>query len=243
MANSSSIGRPWRRLIAEGVVIVLSILLAFGVDAWWDGHRERVQEDTLLSNLLAGFEASRPDLIVRLDGARRMAAGNAAFRDLVGVGDGPVLASVPDSFVLAVIGSPTYDATTNALDAAVASGQIEIIRNEAIRAELANWRRSLADTREDELLVRQITTEQVVPLLSREMDLGGYYDRLLPWFYGETAGEITGTASVRRSTELSGALAQRNFYVSFSATDLEELLALLDRLVALIEGELGGARS
>ena len=226
-------------MVAEGVVIVLSILLAFGVDAWWDGHRDRVQEETLLSNLLAGFETSRPDLVVRLEGARRMAAGNSAFRDLVGAADAGGLATVPDSFVLAVIGGPTYDPSTNAVDAAVASGQIEIIRDPEIQAELANWRRSLADTREDEILVRQITAEQVVPMLSRELDLSTYYDRLLPWFFGETAGAVTGTAAVRRSTELAGALAQRNFYVRFSAADLEALLASLDRSIELIRAELG----
>ena len=28
---------PWLRVRVEGVVIVGSILLAFGIDAWWDG--------------------------------------------------------------------------------------------------------------------------------------------------------------------------------------------------------------
>ena len=27
---------PWLRVFVEGVVIVGSILLAFGIDAWWD---------------------------------------------------------------------------------------------------------------------------------------------------------------------------------------------------------------
>ena len=26
---------PWLRVFVEGVVIVLSILLAFGIEAWW----------------------------------------------------------------------------------------------------------------------------------------------------------------------------------------------------------------
>jgi hypothetical protein len=33
--------RPWLRIIVEGVVIVGSILLAFGIDAWWDGEQDR----------------------------------------------------------------------------------------------------------------------------------------------------------------------------------------------------------
>jgi len=33
----------------EGVVIVGSILLAFGIDAWWEGRQER-DERVLLAN-------------------------------------------------------------------------------------------------------------------------------------------------------------------------------------------------
>ena len=32
---------PWLRVLVEGVVIVGSILLAFGLQAWWDGFQER----------------------------------------------------------------------------------------------------------------------------------------------------------------------------------------------------------
>ncbi len=35
---------PWLRVFVEGVVIVGSILLAFGIDAWWDGVQERALE-------------------------------------------------------------------------------------------------------------------------------------------------------------------------------------------------------
>ncbi len=35
---------PWLRVFVEGVVIVGSILLAFGLQAWWDGRQERALE-------------------------------------------------------------------------------------------------------------------------------------------------------------------------------------------------------
>lgn len=31
---------PWPRILAEGTIIVVSILLAFWIDAWWDRHLE-----------------------------------------------------------------------------------------------------------------------------------------------------------------------------------------------------------
>lgn len=32
---------PWSRNLTEGVLIVVSILLAFGIEAWWAGYIER----------------------------------------------------------------------------------------------------------------------------------------------------------------------------------------------------------
>ena len=31
---------PWMRVLVEGMVIVVSILLALALDAWWDGVKE-----------------------------------------------------------------------------------------------------------------------------------------------------------------------------------------------------------
>jgi len=40
-----------RDLFVEGVVIVLSILLAFGIDALWDQHKQRLEEEEILASL------------------------------------------------------------------------------------------------------------------------------------------------------------------------------------------------
>ena len=43
---------PLRRFFVEGVVVVGSILLAFGIDAWWDRSRERIEERVVLSGIV-----------------------------------------------------------------------------------------------------------------------------------------------------------------------------------------------
>jgi hypothetical protein len=43
---------PWKRLTAEGAAIVVSILLAFWIDAWWDDRAER----TLVRESLEAIE-------------------------------------------------------------------------------------------------------------------------------------------------------------------------------------------
>ena len=42
---------PWLRVFVEGVVIVGSILLVFGIDAWWEGNQDSQLEDRYLERL------------------------------------------------------------------------------------------------------------------------------------------------------------------------------------------------
>ena len=44
---------PWLRVLLEGLVIVSSILLAFGIDAWWEDVKDGRSEAAYLSRLEA----------------------------------------------------------------------------------------------------------------------------------------------------------------------------------------------
>ena len=48
---------PWPRILTEGAVIVVSILLAFWIDAWWEEQQEAAQEKVLLQSLLTDLKA------------------------------------------------------------------------------------------------------------------------------------------------------------------------------------------
>ena len=53
----------WKQISAEAVAIVVSILLAFWIDAWWDGLKDRREE----REILIGLEVEFVDLKERLD--------------------------------------------------------------------------------------------------------------------------------------------------------------------------------
>ena len=249
MSNNDRAGIPWRRIFVESAAVVMSILVAFLIDASWDAHKEGLRERELLEGLLADFEASRPGLEDRLELARRMASGTGRFLELVEGKTLPAVVTMPDTLVFSVLGGPTFEPATNTLDAALASGEIEIVRSRELRSELAQWNRMLADTGEDEREVRRITNEQVVPLLSQVADVRPYFAMVLPWSGGDpyAAGRLipgapsglTGEAPVLVSPELVGALSLRKFFVDFAAADLEELDGSLSRLLLLLRGELG----
>ena len=50
---------PWPRIFAEGVAIVVSILLAFSIEAWWQDRVETQREREVLLALLDDFKNSK----------------------------------------------------------------------------------------------------------------------------------------------------------------------------------------
>ena len=190
----------WLRVFVEGVVIVGSILLAFGIQAWWDERQERADESLLLSGLQAEFEALRPSLLDRLERTQRQERGGQLLRDRVASFAAEPTVEVADSLILAVVGSPTFRAATGTLDAALASGEIELIRNEEIRSEIRQWRTLLFYVSQNQQGTRQVTDEQVIPLLARDLEIGPYLDLVGPG-PGASWTEIDGHAVLRPSLE------------------------------------------
>jgi hypothetical protein len=83
---------PWTRVLAEGAVIVVSILLAFSIDAWWEGrgesqraedyltrlHADLVQDTASISYLLAGL-ARKNAALLSLQAATQRGVDQADF--------------------------------------------------------------------------------------------------------------------------------------------------------------------
>ena len=90
---------PWLRVFVEGVVIVVSILLAFGLQAWWDGVQEREEEQQYLRALQADFHETQDLFLTEIAFYEVIDEHNRTFLRLL---DSPV-GSVPvDSLELMV---------------------------------------------------------------------------------------------------------------------------------------------
>jgi hypothetical protein len=161
MSGSQAI--PWKQLSAEAVAIVVSILLAFWIDAWWDGSKDRQEEH----EILIGLEVEFVDLADRLD---RWAQRNKQGMELIGqylsasVGEMD-LRSIEMTFVSASI-SNILD-VGGALDSLFASGRLERISDRAIRARLVKWPDWLEDIHTNDLTVRGFAVDQIQPFLAK----------------------------------------------------------------------------
>jgi hypothetical protein len=134
----------WRRVLAEGAVIVLSILVAFGIDAWWDGRREAV---TLRANLEAIAAEISDQSAVRQGMDERREQRMAVMRLLVNV-SGPQSSDLSSDSVDTLLGhlwgaaAPTQPIAS--IDALRASGAFPAIRSNELRLALVQLERRLS---------------------------------------------------------------------------------------------------
>lgn len=145
---------PWFRVLVEGAVIVGSILMAFGIDAWWASQGDAALERSYLEGMQAEFEAAEAELEGLIVVHQARASGLHELHRLLRTGDG---AAVPDSVIVLshmlwrvspfVPEMPTYQ---NLIESRGPS----LIRDDRVREALRTYEVALGSNREwDDYLV------------------------------------------------------------------------------------------
>ena len=130
---------PWFRVLVEGVVIVGSILLAFGIDAWWDGRQVDARRVELLHALEADFVGTRVLIGEAIASDTNYLDRAEAF--LAAAGDRIPLS--PDSIrylsVGIVGGISGFTPSLINYNAARSSGEISLVQSQALRTAFADF--------------------------------------------------------------------------------------------------------
>jgi len=126
MANSQNI--PWKRLTAEGTAIVLSILLAFAIDAWWEDVQSARQQARLVVALQQNFGTTKARLEVSIEYADSLIARTDGFFEAANGND-----SVPIDSIRHLAGGAfqkiNFEPALSAYESAVATGRLGLIEN------------------------------------------------------------------------------------------------------------------
>jgi hypothetical protein len=63
---SDTLSVQWKRTSVEAAAIVVSILLAFWIDAWWNDRQESLEKTIMVATLQEDFARSREDLLTQI---------------------------------------------------------------------------------------------------------------------------------------------------------------------------------
>jgi hypothetical protein len=155
------------RLLIEGFVIVLSILLAFGIDASWDARAERIEEAEILGGLRREYRGYREALKSRIEQHAKM---QSAFTTILMAAEEREWTSAEWDFDEALgelVAPPTSDVGNGVRDALVQAGRLELVSDVVLREYLARWPGVFGEVLDDELFSREIVLAQVLPYLTR----------------------------------------------------------------------------
>jgi hypothetical protein len=230
---------PWRKILTEGMVIVVSILLAFAIDAWWNERIERQQEREHLVSMKEEFRSSIEGLQEVLLSVQTHAQNiEQLIVQLKTVEQGASIVVGED-----IMGSVniwrTTDVSTSTLTALMSSGSLNMLSNSDLRAELAGLPASIFDMTEDEVIAQEFS-EKVMSAYLVDMGLAEiiYANR------GNHPGltDILPTApaeiEVKHTQKLIDLLSIKRLHLWFSETTIPLIITKLEALISLINQEL-----
>ncbi|MAD33962.1 MAG: hypothetical protein CMJ88_09410 [Planctomycetes bacterium] len=129
---------PSTTRLAEGAVIVLSILVAFGLDAWWDYAKKRNAEADHLRALLIDFEQTRAGMEATIAHGERIIEHAKNLSAAVDADAAPTDARM-DAMLFELMSLPTFEPVVGAYEELIGAGNLRLITDKELRAALAGW--------------------------------------------------------------------------------------------------------
>ena len=225
-------------LLIEAVLIVLSILLAFAIEAWWSEAGEGRQEVELLQGLQADFRVNRDRLAQSRAVHESHRAAALTFLEVSRPGGTPDPGALPDDVLIQMVSWHTYDPVVGTVNSAIASGQLGLIERDELRSELALWLDLVEDLNEEELADR-VHTDAFQRAAFEFVSFRSVTHRLgLPGILRESTA-ADDYAGLLGSLELENWATARVAEIGYVLDEIDLVEASLDRVLTLLAEELG----
>jgi hypothetical protein len=187
MANSREV--LWKRVTAEGITIVASILLAFGIEAWWSDRQNAIEEIAVLEPLkeeLAQLRRSISDNRTYAEGIRSATAKLVNLTlDGVSSDQNDEVDRLLTDFMWQI--NPSF-ANTPVLESVIFTGDLELISDGQLRRALSQIHVSVTTLRAEVARELNYYDATVIPFLQKNADLAQFFTRpsVQPGFPNET---------------------------------------------------------
>jgi hypothetical protein len=232
----------WSRLLAEGIVIVVSVLLALAADAVWSGVQSRQTAHQELRTVLAELEDRRRSLESGHRVHERALAGSLTLiEQLSGIDDNAPL-QVSDTLASQLYWVVVSEPASPVLESFVQAGHIEHLTDARIGPALLRWKARVDDMASDEARVARQIDDRLVPYLVQEFGYVG--PRAIPPGGSRPiaplealVGPTQGVMRLRSTRELRGLVAGQAGFLTMLTLQSSSAMLALDSLIALVEAE------
>ena len=228
---------PWAKFGFEGVLIIVSILMAFAIDSWWSDRQDAIAEQRLLVQLKTEFQSAMAQLDEKQ--AMHARARSSALHLLSYTGpeastDQLDLDQTKED-LLYVIFNVTYDPPTGVLSGLISSGNLDLISSDELRGEIASWPARYQDLLEDEQAVLAISNDE----LDDQYDHYLAWRNISPWIDEAGPSQFTEDVdSLLRSRLFENTLSKKASRLAHLLRLYEDIREQINRSLGLVEAEL-----
>jgi len=226
---------PLGKALFEATVIILSILLAFAIDASWENRNEQRAEDRALRTLGAEFAANAAEFRYSMDWLGRNRAGALQVLEAIRSAPPGTAAAVPDSVIVNTLLVGSANPSTGALDGVLGAQGLDLFSDPSLRARIAAWPGELRDLLEDQSDAQAYVQGELTTLLGQQADISYALDDGIAFYTGAWSAEQTQrTTDVRGSTALSSALGAHIGHLDNVRLSMFRLIAATDTILMVL---------
>ncbi len=233
--------------IGEIVLVVIGILIALQINNWKEQRRENIEEQAIIKRLEKEFKSNREQLLDKIEFRNTLIE---SCRQLLDYFDNPENAKRDSILVfLSTIQPPTFDPIQNDL---VSSGNIEILKDEALKQLLVNWSTDVIQLQEVERIFLRFCEQRFYPYVNeidiqRDMAYTFFKDvpknlldprqvkNLVP---GNSKLITRTTDELLRDSKLEGKIAWALTLNLFNNQESETLLKRIDGILEALDGQI-----
>lgn len=236
---------PWNRIAVEAAAIVMSILLAFAIDAWWDNRQDRAEEQRILVSLKAEFEQNLE--LIDIEFSYRHAVVDSILKILdASVAPTTIEPEILDGLIGDLAWWQNIKYSRGAIDGLLQSGRLSLIENEELRRVLVSMPSQFDDTAGSELYDQDITRNVILPYLRTHSSLSQIANTAAkgrPGVWTSQASVAYPTAEPRdhtdllRESEFLAIVIQQLWDHTSAISAYESLQAALENGIRLIDLE------
>ena len=231
-------------LFVEGVVIVGSILLAFAIDAWWEGRQERGEVGRDLMSVAQELRVNRESVLWQLDEMERKLLGSAEVLRILEADRDAAITPLADTLAfLATSTVPTLDPSSGALSTLIASGRLAFVDDEDVRGRLAGLGDLIADAIENQVYINDQIATRMDPATHDQFDNAPVVEVQASFVSVEDRSGGPERALVHQvHVQFPNNLSVRNLvrYLTFAMTtavgEMRMVLRELEELIVLVDG-------
>lgn len=243
--------RSIAKLALEGAVVVVSILIAFALDAWWDDRE--LQQETAEDLAIVEFELAENIRLVQVTMdimSQVVVANNSLIAELLAHPDSAMVEIQDATIFWSLFSHPTFDPSLGGTDAWIATGRLGGLESSLLRRRLASVRGKVEDVVEEQRVARELVVREIYPLIKNDIgDIASVQQMFSDGLHARQATSVqtvtgSGTIRIPNSNALRFLLRTRTLWLEASIhetadfqTELEQIQSLLQREIVRLGGD------